>query len=355
MKILIPYDLNDNAKKFGVTNSYIHFKKWLEKLGCEIISYNQNNKYINSAAYPLIFLENKNNFYNLFKNNIIFIKTVIKEKPDFVIVWDFNYNYLVFFLLRFFIKTKIIIHIHCMFNGIVYRKNIDNLFFKLIRIFDDQVITNSYFMSQNIDVKLKRGAKNIPYFYNSCDLESYQYQRKDIDKNHINIVFAWQLVSRKGLKEFIVIKNELLKRYPLLIFNVFWDGPDRDLLIDEVSIKHHWLVDNIVFNDFLKNQCDILLNPSINEPFAVINVEALKNNCFIVARNSGGNRECIINKKTGYVYDNIDEAIWYISSFIEWNIVFEKKQYNQILESFDYNVSSKKLYNYLTKFLHDSI
>ena len=138
-----------------------------------------------------------------------------------------------------------------------------------------------------------------------------------------NILFCGRLTKAKGtillIKAFEKIKN---KKINLLIAG---DGSEKDNLIRYVSENN---INNIEFLGHLKkNELDetyqsalFLVIPSISiENYPFVATEALSNSIPVVAFDSGGLREIVVNNKTGFLVDrvNIEELTNKMNFLIE--------------------------------------
>lgn len=143
---------------------------------------------------------------------------------------------------------------------------------------------------------------------NGIDLEIFKHQESDFRKKYniedkkiiLGVAFEWG--ERKGLDVFVELAKRLDDSYQVVLVGT--DTYVRDLIRDT----------NIIAIDRTQNQkelaeiysaSDVFVNPTREENFPTVNIEALACGLPIVTFNTGGSPE-IIDEKCGIVVDRDD-------------------------------------------------
>ena len=122
------------------------------------------------------------------------------------------------------------------------------------------------------------------------------------------------LTKRKGC-EFAIkafaLSNLAAKGYRLRVIGVANEKYQNKLhrLVCECGVSDY--VDFIGQTDNVKDhmqKATAFLMCSENEGLGRVSIEAMFYGCLVIGRNSGGTKEFIINKKTGFLFDNINEC-----------------------------------------------
>ena len=179
---------------------------------------------------------------------------------------------------------------------------------------------------------------------NAIDISSlHQKEDKIYEKQ---LVFAGRLSSEKGIDCLIEIGKNLSDEINLIILG---SGPEEKK-IQEIAKNQK----NIHFLGYQNKErtfslirgSDLLIQPSLNEGISSTILEAMASKTPIIASNIGGNKELIINEKTGFLIE--PNAT---SKFIEKieNVLSQKSQLEKIstnafnfVQDYDWNVVGKK-------------
>lgn len=129
-----------------------------------------------------------------------------------------------------------------------------------------------------------------------------------------------RLVKRKNQTAVVLAVKQLLEKYPTLVYLIVGDGPELNSLKSLVSREN--LNNQVIFltdiDDYdLKGYyqiSDIFIMPAQNlngdvEGFGLVYLEAAENKVPVIAGNTGGSNEAVINQQTGLLVDpdNIEE------------------------------------------------
>lgn len=119
--------------------------------------------------------------------------------------------------------------------------------------------------------------------------------------------FVGRLNSPKGVPAFIRIIPQVLRAMPQTKFIIVGDGPMRNEL--ESNVKEFGVYDKVFFLGYQKDvpnlmkQMDIIVVPSIREPFGNVVIEAALAKKPVVASNVDGIAETVVDGETGFLVD----------------------------------------------------
>lgn len=115
------------------------------------------------------------------------------------------------------------------------------------------------------------------------------------------------LVEQKGHEYLIQAAPQIVKKYPNVYFLFLGDGPRRSKLesgIAELGLKSHFvfagMVDDVAA---LLSACDLMIHPSIEEPFGIAILEGMRAGLPIIASRVGGIPEVIRENETGLLVE----------------------------------------------------
>jgi len=202
-----------------------------------------------------------------------------------------------------------------------FKDLIKKIFMKMLIAFTykhaNLCISNSNYISSEYNKKYNLKFKSIfpPSF-----VEEKNFNKKYVSNNNLFILgTVCRLSKEKGLSEFLRSIAKLksnLKSNLKLKFIIIGDGPEENNL-KKLSIKLG-IEKNIIFHGFLNYKkikqklktFDIYINCSHFEGFPNSVVESLSNGIPVLASQShGGINDIINNKKLGYIYKNEDDLM----------------------------------------------
>jgi glycosyltransferase involved in cell wall biosynthesis len=170
---------------------------------------------------------------------------------------------------------------------------------------------------------------------NCVDLEQFQPQQRDtallkrygLQSSRV-ILTVGRLESReryKGFDEVINAMPLLVKRFPDLKYLIVGWGSDRARL--EAKVADLGLAANVIFAGYIPesekvahyNLADVYVMPSIGEGFGIVLIEAAACGIPVVASQSDGSREALLDGQLGRLVDpkKPDELIQAVASFLE--------------------------------------
>ena len=305
------------------------YKEELNKSGIQVFEVKSRKTIfamteIKRIVKKLIFNKYKKNIFisNIYYSNILSILFLRSLKMKIVLVERTPFKELSIYYNFVDLIKKIIIKILIKFT-----------FLKA-----DMCVSNSKLISKDYNKYYNLNFKTIyPPSFN----KSVQFNNKNINKKKtICIGTVCRLSREKGLFEFFRIIPELKEK---ILFKIIGDGAEKNKLI-KLS-KNLKINKQIKFLGFKKpseiksamKKFDIYLNCSHFEGFPNTAVEALSIGKPVIASQSYGGINEIINKKNyGLIYKNNGELINILNKIIEKKIRF--------------NIKKKEIYSHLSSF-----
>jgi len=196
----------------------------------------------------------------------------------------------------------------------------------------DRVIVCSQSMKTEICDHFNLPQNKVDVIPNAIDATKYQTsadrgavrQRYGVGYGEKLILCVGRLVPQKGVEYFIRAIPTIAKRYPEAKFIIVGEGWSRDILEAEASASGHGR--KIRFTGFAPDQevidlmtgADVLVVPSIYEPFGIVALEGMATGVPVVASKVGGLAEVIDHDRTGlFVYPRSPESIaWAIDRIL---------------------------------------
>ncbi|MCW4016995.1 MAG: glycosyltransferase family 4 protein [Candidatus Bathyarchaeota archaeon] len=188
----------------------------------------------------------------------------------------------------------------------------------------NRVIVCSQSMKEEICNHFNIPEKKVDVIPNAIDATKYQTsadrgavrQHYGVGWGEKLILCVGRLVPQKGIEYFIRAIPKIAKRYPEAKYIIVGEGWSRDILEAEAHASGH--ANKIKFTGFapdkevieLMTSADVLVVPSIYEPFGIVALEGMATGVPVVASNVGGLAEVIDHDKTGiFVYPRSPDSI----------------------------------------------
>ena len=196
----------------------------------------------------------------------------------------------------------------------------------------NRVIVCSESMKDEICNHFNIPEKKVDVIPNAIDATKYQTsadkgavrQRYGVGWGEKLVLCVGRLVPQKGVEYFIRAIPSIARRFPEAKYVIVGEGWSRDLLEAEARASGH--SDKIKFTGFASDQdvidlmtsADVLVVPSIYEPFGIVALEGMATGVPVVASNVGGLAEVIDHDRTGlFVYPRSPESIaWGIGKIL---------------------------------------
>jgi glycogen(starch) synthase len=188
----------------------------------------------------------------------------------------------------------------------------------------DKVIVCSQSMKDEICGHFNLPQDKVDVIPNAIDATKYQTsvdreavrQRYGVGYGEKLILCVGRLVPQKGIEYFIRAIPSIAQRYPEAKFIIVGEGWSRDILEAEAHASGQnrkiqftgFASDQEVIN--LMTSADVLVVPSIYEPFGIVALEGMATGVPVVASKVGGLAEVIEHDRTGlFVYPKNPESI----------------------------------------------
>lgn len=315
-----------------------------------------------------------NNFNNLSNFNVIYIDEFVNSKPwkNYIYYPGIFYNQKVTVLLNLFKSKNIII-------GGYYRKELRFILFlslilrKNIILFSDVPNNNKRTFTQNLlkSFVFKRiklffisGKQGIDFFHKTYNIDlnklvylpySYKSLRINIndnkkDFNKFNVLISSRFLDRKGhiilVKALEMCSSNMLKSFHFIFLG---EGPLKNEInmrlksINNLSFQLCGWVSFDRYNYYL-DKCNILVHPSLFEPFGIPVIDALNKGLIVISSDSVMSAFDFINHGiNGFIYPSKN----YIKLYDLLRTVYSKK-YN-LSEISKLAMESVPKYSYFVK------
>ncbi len=158
----------------------------------------------------------------------------------------------------------------------------------------------------------------------------------DICSSSPTLLFAGRISQEKGIFDLPAIIENVRQKIPSLKIIIAGTGPDQKELITRMPEAYftNWLDPKEL--SVLYQASDLLILPSRFDTFGCVVLEALQNSLPVVAYNTKGPKDIIVNGKCGYLAKNKYDMAKKIIDFFGSADTFEfKKQAKIRAESFD--------------------
>jgi glycogen(starch) synthase len=188
----------------------------------------------------------------------------------------------------------------------------------------NRVIVCSQSMKDEICNHFNLPQNKVDVIPNAIDASKYEIpvdrgavrQRYGVGWGEKLVLCVGRLVPQKGVEYFIRAIPKIARRFPEAKYVIVGEGWSRDLLEGEARASGH--ADKIRFTGFasdievinLMTSADVLVVPSIYEPFGIVALEGMATGVPVVASQVGGLAEVIEHDKTGlFVYPRSPDSI----------------------------------------------
>jgi len=187
-----------------------------------------------------------------------------------------------------------------------------------------KVIVTSSSMKREICEHFRLPQEKVEIIPNGIDLTRYWASvdrwsvrsRYGVQPNEKLVLCVGRLVPQKGIEHLIRAVPIITRHYPEAKFIIVGDGWLKDHLEGVAqSTRHRW---KIKFTGFLPDQevvalttsADVLVVPSVYEPFGIVALEGMAAGVPVVVSQVGGLAEVIAHDRTGvFVYPEKPESI----------------------------------------------
>ncbi len=288
-------------RKYGGTERVIHaLTEGLVKLGHDVTLFASGDSKTSAkliSVFPKPLREVK--FENLYGANpwmLLNLGLAYKMQDQFDIIHDHN-NELSLPIANL-AKTPVVMTIHGAFS-----ENVKKIF---------QVLNNVNIVSiskaQRVPLPDLNYAGNV---YNGLSMEDYPFSQE----NEGYLLYVGRISMEKGVHHAITVAQQLnlpliiaAKLDPQALHDVAYY---REYIEPKLSEQIRWIgeVDENERNQLMSKALCFLHPLTWREPFGLTLIEAMACGCPIIAFNKGSIPEIVINGKTGFIVDDVNEMI----------------------------------------------
>lgn len=165
----------------------------------------------------------------------------------------------------------------------------------------DQVIAVSYSVKNKISVF---PPEKITVVYNGIDISKFSTAEPGTLRKELNLSATTKIVGMvgrvhpsKGHATFLKSIPEIVSQYPDVVFVIVGDG-EYVTQLKKMNAPVHFLGKRNNIPEIMKD-LDVFVMASLNEPFGLVTVEAMAAGAVVVAANSGGTAEIIVDGESG--------------------------------------------------------
>ncbi|MEM2384012.1 MAG: glycosyltransferase family 4 protein [Candidatus Bathyarchaeia archaeon] len=195
-----------------------------------------------------------------------------------------------------------------------------------------RVIVTSNAMKSEIKGHFRLPSEKIDVIPNGIDIAKYEVsvdresvkRRFGIDPSERIVLFIGRLVPQKGVEYLIMAAPKIIERHPEARIVIIGNGWIKDNLW---NLAHSTgCLHKITFLGFLSDQdvidltlsSDVLVIPSVYEPFGIVALEGMAAGIPVVASSVGGLAEIIEHDKTGFLAykENPDSIAWGVNKIL---------------------------------------
>lgn len=260
LKDEITFLLDNRIKEFYLAKTFKQIKVEFLK-GSEINRYQYYSKYKNTYRKVLCFanvpppIKLDCEVITYFQNVLLFDRNLQKY---------FSFKNRFLFALKGYIIKKRLGNTNCW---LVQTEHVKELLVKYLKVNNDKIKIFPYFNDETLVKLIDLGKKENAFFYPAIGASH---------KNHDRLIQAWRKLYRESK-----IKYDL---------HVTIDKGSSSVLYSKINtlqaegvpiINHGYLSKSDV--DKLYAKCKFVIHPSLGESFGLVLIEALKNNCILLA------------------------------------------------------------------------
>lgn len=279
------------------------------------------------------------------------IRKIIKvEMPDIIYLHS-TFSGLIGRMANIGLKSKVTYNPHgwsFKMNASKVKIIIYKLVEKILSYFTDKFILISkseYEEAQKIGIS----ARKLELVYNGIDVESLDASSNIenlLPKDRYIIGMVGRITEQKNPLFFVEFAKEVVKKHPETLFVIVGDGELRKQVenrIVEYNIAQNFLITGWVSepSNYVRsfNQA-VLFSKWEGLSLAAAEYMAMKKP--ILVSNIGGLVDLIINEESGFIVNNLDEAVYFSNLIREYDTIchsLSKNAYNRVIS--DFNVKDK--------------
>ena len=168
------------------------------------------------------------------------------------------------------------------------------------------IVTPSLWLKNLVEQSFLKGYP-VKVIYNGINLKKFKpthsdfRKRYNLENKYVILGVAYQWDERKGIDYFIRLANELPENYQIILVGTN-DELDKVLPSNIISIHKTYNQEELIK---IYSASDLFVNPTRQDNFPTVNIEALACGIPVLAFKTGGCPE-IINQKTGSIVEKND-------------------------------------------------
>jgi glycosyltransferase involved in cell wall biosynthesis len=222
-----------------------------------------------------------------------------------------------------------------------------------------KVICCSEYMASHVRWAFGLSSDKVSVIPNGVDVKNFEekfdkaeFRSKFATPDEKIVLYVGRLVYEKGVHVLINAVPKVLSKVNAK-FVIVGDGYMKNSF--KTQVNHMNLAHKIYFTGFVDNKtlwalyrcADVVVVPSLYEPFGITALEAMAAQTPVIASDTGGLKEIIQHEQTGIkVYPgNVDSLVWGITrvlldpGFAEW---IKSNAYKRVLEYYNWDRISQK-------------
>ena len=164
--------------------------------------------------------------------------------------------------------------------------------------------------------------------YNGIDTDVFNHENSYLKKERIVLGIAGEWTKRKGLEDFLKLRSILSDDYKIVLVGL----TDKQINALPKGIIGICRTENTKKLVEIYRQASILFNPTYEDNFPTINLEALACGTPVITYDTGGGVECIDEGKNGYIVSKGDinkAAELIIDTKWKYPIEFNKSKFSK--------------------------
>lgn len=204
-------------------------------------------------------------------------------------------------------------------------------------------------------IDLKYPQQKILKIPNGIDSKNYLGLKK-YDHNGTYFGFVGRLTEIKNLNYLLDEFKHFFSKFPGDKFFIYGEGPEQGKI--NTFIEQHSLENNIILKGYVKDKkkiysnIDVLINSSFGEGISNVILEAMSTKTLVIASNVEGNKDLIIHKETGLLFNPYKKkALLNQLNYFKKNddLVQQiiKNAENEIILNYDIEVIALKIYKFI--------
>jgi glycosyltransferase involved in cell wall biosynthesis len=191
------------------------------------------------------------------------------------------------------------------------------------------------------------------------EASSHLKQKYNLPQESVVAVTVGRFVDQKGHIYLIEAAVEIVARFPAVVFLLLGDGPLRKVLeskIVELKLEKHFVLAGMLDDvDSVLAGADLMIHPSIEEPFGNALIEGMWAGLPIVASRVGGIPEVVIEDRTALLVEprqprQLAEATLQLLQSPTTREAFGRAGQKRCRSEFDLKTMIDGIEKYLTKF-----